>query len=51
MDKGICTKPDDLSFISRTHMVEGETDFCNLSSDFHTNVMAQVSYGTVMMVC
>lgn len=29
-------KPDDLSSVPRTHMMEGRTNFCKLSSDLFT---------------
>lgn len=38
MGKKLAVKPDNLSPILRTHMVEGENPFCKLFSDFHTVV-------------
>lgn len=35
----IDTKPEDLSVISRTHVVEGENQLSQLSSDCHTCAM------------
>lgn len=38
MGKKLAVKPDNLSPILRTHMVEGENPFCKLFSDFHTGL-------------
>lgn len=42
LGKTLATKPEDLSSVPGTHVVERELTPCKLSSDFHIDAVAHV---------